>query len=251
MVRIGIVAASVIITALAVAVPSLLTYGLYYAATAVVCLILAVQQFGRAPLWPPRWRDAPLTLVPLPLILASMFAISAIATWVLHAPLKQEPTSQSSATGLLGTVAHIDTYPELLIRSVWTGIGEEVAAVLLVVGLTRRAVPLPLVYTIAALVRATYHSQFSLAAAGLVILSVGTVFLWRRYERLLPLIAAHTLWDAVGGNHPELLIGLTGAGLLTIIGLCARSWVLKLTRRPKGDVLSPGTPAPSADTVTS
>jgi membrane protease YdiL (CAAX protease family) len=235
----------------AVAVPSLLTYGLYYAATAVVCLILAVQQLGRAPLWPPRWRDAPLTLVPLPLILASMFAISAIATWVLHAPLKQEPPSQSSATSLLGTVAHIDTLPELLIRSVWTGIGEEAAAVLLVVGLTRRAVPLPLVYTIAALVRVTYHAQFSLAAVGLVILGVGMVWLWRRYERLLPLIAAHTLWDAIGGNHPEFLIGLTGAGLLTIIGFYARSSVLKLSRRLRGDVLNPGASTSSADTVAS
>ncbi|MFD9950248.1 CPBP family intramembrane glutamic endopeptidase [Nonomuraea sp. NPDC059023] len=227
--RVGIVAVSAVITVLAVTVPSLVTYGLYYMASAGMCLILAVQAFGRAPLWPPRGRDLPLTLVPLPIILASGGGVVALAAWL---GITVKPgTALSEAGGLVGTIARIDTYPELLIRSLWTGIGEETAAALLVTGLARRHVPIVWVYLIPAIVRASYHAQFSWSAVALVILGVGMVYLWRRYERLLPLIAAHTLWDALGRHYPGTLLVLTGAGLLIIIGFCAQSGARQLWRR--------------------
>ncbi|MFD9948831.1 CPBP family intramembrane glutamic endopeptidase [Nonomuraea sp. NPDC059023] len=260
-VRAGLVAASAIITVLAVTVPNLVTYGLYYTASAGMCLFLAVQQFGLAPLWPPRGRDLPLTLAPLPLILASGGGVIALATW-LGIQLTPGQTTQSEAGGLVGAVAHIDTYAERLIRSLWTGAGEEVAAVLLVTGLARRNVPIVCVYLIPAIVRASYHAQFSWAAAALALLGIGMVYLWRRYERLLPLIAAHALWDALGRNYPETLMVLTGAGLLIIVGLCARPGVRRLWRQAKRRTTArPGrpsversdldAPAPSSGQVTS
>ncbi|MFD9950705.1 CPBP family intramembrane glutamic endopeptidase [Nonomuraea sp. NPDC059023] len=247
MVRVGIVAASAIITVLAVTVPNLVTYGLYYMASAGMCLFVAGQQLGRAPLWPPRGRDLPLTLAPLPLILASTGGVVALATWLGIRLTGQ--TTQSEAGGLVGAVAHIDTYAERLIRSLWTGAGEEVAAVLLVTSLARRNVPVVWVYLIPAIVRASYHAQFSWAAVALVILGVGMVSLWRRWERLLPLVAAHTLWDALGQRYPWTLLILVGVGLLITVGFCARPAVRWLWRRAKRRVTAPiGRPdRPSAE----
>ncbi|WP_155127501.1 type II CAAX prenyl endopeptidase Rce1 family protein [[Actinomadura] parvosata] len=245
LVKAAITAASVAVTIAATTAPRLLTYGLFYTASTVMCLVLAVQQLGRAPLWPPRARDVPLTLVPFPLILLSVLAVSALAT-VLGIPLTGEPSAHASATGLLGTVAHIDTGAEWLIRSAWTGVGEETGVALLVTGLTRRGVRLPAVCAVAAAVRVTYHAQFSLAAVGLGILAVGMVLLWRRYERLLPLIAAHTLWDALAREHPQSLLAATGAGLAIVIGACGRPAVRRLRRkhgRPD-PAAAPGTVTP-------
>lgn len=228
-VKAGIVAAGVTVTVTAVTVPSLITYGLFYGASTVICLVLAAHQLGRTPLWPPRPRDVPLTFAPFPFIMGSLFVVAAIAA-ILGIRLTGEPSAHASATGLLGTVAHIDTGAELLIRSAWTGVGEEVATALLVTGLVRRNVAWPMVYVVAAVVRVGYHAQFSLAAVGLGILAVGMVWLWRRYERLLPLIVAHTLWDALGPNYPEYLLAATGVGLLIVIGVGTQTSVRRLTR---------------------
>ncbi|MGR6924572.1 hypothetical protein ACU635_60865 [[Actinomadura] parvosata] len=231
LVKAAIMAASVAVTVAATTAPSLLTSGLFYAASTVMCLVLAVQQLGRAPLWPPRTRDMPLTLVPFPVILASALPVSAIAT-VLGLPLTGEPSAHASATGLLGTVAHIDTGAEWLIRSAWTGVGEETGAALLVTGLARCGVRLPVVCAVTATVRITYHAQFSLAAVRLGILAGGMVLLWRRHERLLSLIAAHTLWDALAWEHPQSLLAAATAGLAIAIGACDWSAVRRLRRKP-------------------
>lgn len=231
MVKVGVVAASAIVTVLAVAVPSLITSGLYYLVSAGMCLFLAVQHLGRAPLWPPRGRDLPLTLASFPLILASTGGVVALAA-LLGVTVKSG-TALSEARGLVGTMARIDTYPERLIRSLWTGIGEEVAVVLLVIGLTRRRVPVVWVYLIPAIVRASYHAKFSWAAVALVILGVGMVYLWQRWERLLPLVAAHALWDALGRDYPWILMVLVEVGLLIIVGFCAQLGVRWVWRRAK------------------
>lgn len=152
-VKVAIVAAGGSVTVAALTVPSLITYGLFYTASTVICLVLAVQQLGRAPLWPPRPQDLPLAFVPVPLIFASLFVVAAITTWVLGIQLTNELTTHASATGLLGTVAHIDTGAELLIRSVWTGVGQEAGAALLITGLMRRNVAWPVVYVVPAVVR--------------------------------------------------------------------------------------------------
>ncbi|MFI6900331.1 CPBP family intramembrane glutamic endopeptidase [Nonomuraea sp. NPDC050394] len=260
MVKAGIVAASAIITTLALTAPSTITNCAYYLATAVMCGFVAIQQVGRVPLWP-RGRDLPLTLVPLPLILTSTGASVALATWM---GIQRTPgqTTQSAAEGLVGTIARIDTYPELLIRSLWTGVGEEVAAVLLVIALARRRVPVVLVYLIPAIVRASYHASYSWSAVALVILGVGMVYLWRRWERMLPLIAAHALWDALARHYPWTLMVLVGVGLLIIVGFCARPgvrwvWLRAKSRmttrfgRPSAERSNLDAPASSSGQVTS
>ncbi|WP_329331192.1 hypothetical protein OG866_00140 [Streptomyces sp. NBC_00663] len=55
------------------------------------------------------------------------------------------------------------------------------------------------IYSLICLVEIMLHAYFGLPALGMALYAVGRVWLYRRYQRLLPLVAGHAAFDLLGG----------------------------------------------------
>ncbi|MFB7669705.1 CPBP family intramembrane glutamic endopeptidase [Kitasatospora sp. NPDC056138] len=97
--------------------------------------------------------------------------------------------SQSDATGLHSHLSAVALYAN-------TAVMEELVMVAAVCTLGRRlALPTWALYTLSAGLRVAAHLYLGLAGLPVVILGTASVYLYRRYGRLLPLMAAHFLFD--------------------------------------------------------
>lgn len=72
---------------------------------------------------------------------------------------------------------------------------ESVALAFVVVTLEQARRPLPEIYLIAIVLRASYHIYYGPGAVGIIIWSAAFVWLYRRGRSLWPLIVLHVYWD--------------------------------------------------------
>jgi hypothetical protein len=104
------------------------------------------------------------------------------------------PVMEGSQLGALG----IDTYTSLGLAAVTAVAVEDVVIVAGTTALlTAIRRPAWEIYTLICLLEILLHAYFGLAAVGMTLYAAGRVWLYRRYRRLVPLVAAHAAVDLV------------------------------------------------------
>lgn len=115
---------------------------------------------------------------------------------------------------------------DLLAMVVWTVAIEDVVVVAAVAALlTAARRPAWQIYTTICVVEVLLHACFGLPAVGMALYAARRVWLYRRYQRLLPLIVGHGLFDLLGGLLMPLSLAyrvLVVLSLLIVVQLIER-----------------------------
>ncbi len=135
---------------------------------------------------------------------------------------------------------------DLLAMVVWTVAIEDVVVVAAVAALlTAARRPAWQIYTAICVVEVLLHAYFGLPAVGMALYAARRVWLYRRYQRLLPLVVGHGLFDLLGGLLMPLPLSyraLVALSLLIAVELIERR-VLAVADEPE----LIGTTVPLAD----
>ncbi|ATL32269.1 hypothetical protein KY5_7251c [Streptomyces formicae] len=115
---------------------------------------------------------------------------------------------------------------DLLAMVVWTVAIEDVVIVAAVAALlTAARRPAWQIYTTICVVEVLLHAYFGLPAIGMALYAARRVWLYRRYQRLLPLVVGHALFDLLGGLLMPLPLSyrvLVVVSLLIVVHLMER-----------------------------
>ncbi|MFE9687163.1 type II CAAX prenyl endopeptidase Rce1 family protein [Streptomyces sp. NPDC006285] len=160
--------------------------------------------------------------------------LGTLLTWV---DLDIAPVLQSSQTTALGISG-----PAELARSIVHSAAIEDVVVVAATITLMKAVHRPTweIYTLVCLIEVGLHAYFGLPAIAAVIMAAGRVWLYLRYRSLLPLMAAHALW-----NLFPVLGWLSLPYRLAVIAVLIFSAV-QITRRLKKAANQPTSQAPAS-----
>ncbi|MFI1204856.1 hypothetical protein ACH4VR_36425 [Streptomyces sp. NPDC020883] len=108
---------------------------------------------------------------------------------------------QLAATGITNPL-------DLVLTVVWAaGIEDVVMVAAVTTLLTAARCPTWQIYTTVCVLEVGVHAYFGIPAIGMVIYAAGRVWLYRRYNRLLPMVAAHVTADLLAGANQTLPLG--------------------------------------------
>ncbi|MEH0415914.1 hypothetical protein [Streptomyces sp. B21-083] len=142
----------------------------------------------------------------------------ALLRWV---DIGNVPVMQGSQLSTLG----FDTAPLLILPSVASTVAVEDVVVVAATTALLTAIRRPAweVYTLVCVIEVMLHAYFGLPALAMVLYTIGRVWLFRRYRRLLPLMAGHAAFDLCAA-HAQLLPVIYGL-LLAIPVTALVQWI--------------------------
>ncbi|MEV7393962.1 hypothetical protein [Streptomyces sp. NPDC091215] len=154
------------------------------------------------------------------------------------------PSLEGSQLGALG----ISTFAQATTTVVWAVAIEDVvmvAATTTLLTAIRR--PTPEIYTLVCLIQVLVHAYLGLPAIGMAVYALGRIWLYRRYQRLLPLAAGHAAIDLTSATARLLpgLYQLLPPVLLTITVVWISSHLKEAAARQCADRHVKQEPAPA------
>ncbi|MFC6081713.1 CPBP family intramembrane glutamic endopeptidase [Sphaerisporangium aureirubrum] len=158
-----------------------------YVVAAVLVVVVLYRHLGvlRRPVRP--WGGVVVFLLPFPVLsLAGVFHSLVTGGW-----------SQAGVHGVQKGVAGYGyaSVWSFVVAAMYSEVAEETMAALLIVGLERRGMPVGRVFVAGAVLRMSYHLHMEVRVYVLVMVAGVMTYLYRRYRRVVPLMAAHALFD--------------------------------------------------------
>ena len=167
-----------------------------------------------------------------------------ILAWAMFAQLAGGIVNAILQTGHLPTSK--TSAPELMFAvtdSVQAGVVEEfVVLAFLVVTLRQAGRPLWEVLVVGLVLRGSYHIYYGPGVVGIVVWAALFLWIYLRTQALLPLIVAHTAWDAVGFLSQR-WGAVAAVGLLAAVALFIAapiSWAVERGERGRRPPVPPG-----------
>ncbi|UIX34273.1 CPBP family intramembrane glutamic endopeptidase [Streptomyces sp. GQFP] len=178
---------------------------------------------GKLPATPAqRLRDWKIGWMAFVVCVVSGAAAALMDSLIRWAGIEGIPVMQGDQLSVLG----IDSPGKFALALVRTVAIEDVVVVAATTALlTAARRPAWEVYTLASVIEVLMHAYTGLPAIMAVLFAVGRVWLYRRYRSLLPLMAAHAVFDVKGGDLPLLDLDYVYRLVLVLLVWAVFIWI--------------------------